>query len=225
MESSASSIMEYRIRILRYNQEEDKEPQFVSYKVPENARATVLDALIGIYTEIDSTLAFRFSCRYQKCGLCSGMVDGCAKCLCMVSLKDGMELRPLAGLPVLRDLVIERRFILDFLSRYQVYIPERKVSKSPENLIANQTYHHLCGCKECLCCLSHCPRYSFKSAPFSGPYFFVKLAQLHFDPRDGIDRTAQTKTLGISQCADCRKCYCPFGIKIYQSAIQPLLCP
>lgn len=216
-------MKECRIGILRYNPEKEKEPRIVSYLVPEGARTTVLDALIGIYTEIDSTLAFRYSCRYQKCGLCSCMVDDRAKCSCMVSIKNGMELRPLSGLPVLRDLVIDRRFALDFLSRYQVYIPEREVCKGPENLNTTQTYHHLFGCKECLCCLSHCPRYSFERAPFFGPYFFVKLAQLHFDPRDGIDRIAQAKTLGISQCRDCGKCYCSYGIRIYQAAIQPLL--
>ncbi len=216
-------MKEWKIRILRFDPEEDKKPDFTSYRVPENARATVLDALIGIYTEIDSGLAFRYSCRYHKCGLCSCMIDGRAAPSCKVHLKDGMEVGPLAGLPVLRDLVTDRRFVFDFLSRYEVYLPEREDPRIPAKLTATQTYHHLSGCRECLCCLSHCPRYDFTAAPFSGPYFYVKLAQLHFDPRNAIDRVAQAKTLGISQCANCRKCYCPYGIKIFRHAIQPFL--
>lgn len=223
MEGSADRVTEWRIRILRYNPEEDREPGFASYLIPEDARTTVLDALIGIYAETDSTLAFRYGCRYQKCGLCSCMVNGHARFACMVRAKDGMELQPLEGLPVLRDLVIDRRFILDFLSQYQVYISEKSGLKFPEKLIATRTYHHLMGCKECLCCISHCPRYSFKRAPFFGPYFFVKLAQIHFDPRNRVNRIAQAQTLRISECSNCGKCYCPIGIRIYRDAIQPLL--
>ena len=53
-------MQNWKIRILRFNPEEDRDPHFVSYHVPENTRATVLDALIGIYSQIDPTLAFRF---------------------------------------------------------------------------------------------------------------------------------------------------------------------
>ncbi len=216
-------MKEWKMRILRFNPDIDKKPHFVSYRVPEIARATVLDALIGIYTEIDSALAFRYSCRYHKCGLCSCMVNGRAKCTCMVKVRNNMELRPLAGLPVLRDLVVDRRFVLDFDYQYQIYIAEKEISEGLEALIATPYYHHLSSCKECLCCLSHCPKYNFETAPYSGPYFYVKLAQLHFDPRNKIDRLTQAQALGISKCADCGKCYCPYGIKIFQCAIQPLL--
>ena len=51
---------------------------------------------------------------------------------------------------------------------------------------------------------------------FGGPLTFVKLAQLHFDPRDSEDRRAQAKALGVGTCRSCQtRCACPIGVRIY----------
>jgi len=216
-------MKEHKVTIWRYNPEEDREPYPVSYPVPSNGRITCLEAMMDIYTRLDSTLAFRYSCRYQKCGLCSCMINGRPGCLCRIRLKEETELKSLQGLPVLRDLVTDRRFLMDFLSQYRVYISAKPLFENEAKLRVPETYYDLIRCRECLCCVSACPGYDFSKKPFCGPYFFVKLAQLHFDPRNRIDRPAQARALGIEQCRNCGKCHCPFGINIFKSAIQPLL--
>ena len=69
-----------------------------------------------------------------------------------------------------------------------------------------------------------CPRFDLQDRGFGGPLSFVKLAQLHFDPRDSRDRRAQAKALGVRSCLSCRpRCSCPVGVPIYRAAIEPLL--
>ncbi|MGE5576918.1 MAG: 4Fe-4S dicluster domain-containing protein [Syntrophothermus sp.] len=81
------------------------------------------------------------------------------------------------------------------------------------------------ACTECLCCLAACPRYHYEDPSFGGPYLFVKLAQLHSDPRDAADRRKQAWEMGIGECEGCGKCYCPNGVDIFKKAIGPLSSP
>jgi succinate dehydrogenase/fumarate reductase iron-sulfur protein len=84
-------------------------PVKVTYEVPWQDRMRVMDALNYIRENHDSTLAFRFSCRYYaKCGTCAAMVNGKPVLTCYEEAKDGMLVEPLANFPVIRDLVIDR---------------------------------------------------------------------------------------------------------------------
>jgi succinate dehydrogenase/fumarate reductase-like Fe-S protein len=76
---------------------------------------------------------------------------------------------------------------------------------------------------ECLACNATCPGYDFEKNPLLGPYVFVKLAQLHLDPRNEIDRRKQVQELGLGGCGECRKCYCIHGINIRKHAVQALV--
>ena len=85
-------------------------------------------------------------------------------------------------------------------------------------------YGELARCTECLACLAGCASFDLEDGSFGGPLSFVKLAQLHFDPRDGQDRRAQARALGVTTCLSCKtKCSCPVGVPIYRTAIEPLL--
>ena len=84
----------------------------------------------------------------------------------------------------------------------------------------------LLGCLECLCCHARCPEVAAAAGnldSFAGPFVFLKLAQLHLDPRDRVDRKTQAHRLGVSRCLNCRHCSCPQGIPLYREAILPLL--
>jgi succinate dehydrogenase/fumarate reductase-like Fe-S protein len=94
-------------------------------------------------------------------------------------------------------------------------------------------YEDLAKCTECPACLATCPSFDVgnlgnpddpERPGFGGPLTFVKLAQLHLDPRDSEDRRAQAKTLGVGTCLSCQtRCSCPIGVRIYSSAIEPML--
>jgi succinate dehydrogenase/fumarate reductase iron-sulfur protein len=142
---------------------------------------------------------------------------------CFTDVKDGMKIAPLARMPVVRDLVIDRTAFFETLRELQLYIPEQKDILEPQTLIEPDEHVKLVGCLECLACNATCPCFDFARNAFPGPYMFVKLAQLHFDPRNTLDRRRQARDLGIETCADCGKCYCIHGINIKRDAIGTLL--
>jgi succinate dehydrogenase/fumarate reductase-like Fe-S protein len=75
-----------KISIRRYDPETDGEPRWADYAVPGSERTTVLEALMHIYEHVDSTLAFRFGCRFNKCGLCAVEVDGKPRMACFTDV-------------------------------------------------------------------------------------------------------------------------------------------
>lgn len=87
--------------------------EFRRYAVPARENQTVLDVVTHIQREIDPTLAYRFACRVGMCGSCAMTVNGRARWTCRTQVRkvvgaDGaLELRPLANLPVIRDLATD----------------------------------------------------------------------------------------------------------------------
>jgi succinate dehydrogenase/fumarate reductase iron-sulfur protein len=198
--------MSIRISIRRYDPEQGGEPEWVAYDVPADERTTVLETLMYLYENKDPTLAFRFGCRFDKCGLCAVEVNGRPRMACFTEIKNGMKIGPLRGMPVVRDLVIDRTAYFEALRDLEIYIPEQGEISTPQVIRQSKVHKKLLSCVECLACNATCPVYDFAKNPLAGPYVFVKLAQLRFDPRNTIDRRAQARELGVEACADCGKC-------------------
>ncbi len=211
------------IEIWRFDPTRDAEPRPQRFEVPAEDGATVLQALMHVYEELDSSLAFRCGCRYQYCGLCALEVDGHAVLSCITPLKDGQVLKPLRHLPVARDLLVDRAWVFERMRSLELYIPEPPVVEMPEQFFEPEEHKHLMRCTECLACLASCPHYDSGDDSFGGTYTFVKLAQLHFDPRDHIDRVGQARALGIERCVTCRSCKCPVGVLAWKYATSVLL--
>ena len=214
--------MSINLSIRRYDPAKDGEPVWADYAVPAGERTTVMEALMHIYENTDPTLAFRFGCRFDKCGLCGVEVDGKPRMGCSTEAKDGMRIAPLAGMPVVRDLMIDRVAFFEALRELEIYIPEQGELSEPQVIRQSEEHKKLLSCVECLACNSTCPGYDFNKNPLLGPYVFVKLAQLHFDPRNKIDRRKQARDLGLGECSGCRKCYCIHGIDIRKLAVEAL---
>lgn len=186
-----------------------------AYIVPNPDGATVLEALHYIYEGPDPELAYRYGCRYRRCGLCGVMVDGKPRLACKEKLQTVNEIAPLTGLPLLRSLVVDRTSYMERLSKLYLF-PRGEEDEPLGTLWEHPLHSNLMNCVECLCCVSSCP-VCVVDDDFAGPYAFVKLAQLHLDSRDQADRKAQAAELGISACRDCRRCRCPNGIKLHQA--------
>lgn len=196
------------------------EGRWQEFGVPAGEGLTVLGALQYIREELDPGLAFRCGCRFRRCGLCALTVDGRPRMACHVQARDGQRIGPLAGLPVVRDLVVERGWVRRRALEYGISLAPREEPARP--LVEPPARWRLTACNECLACLSACPRWSWERKDFAGPYFFVQLAILHLDPRDGADRAAQARALGLEECRDCRRCRCPNGVAIYRDALRTL---
>lgn len=213
-----------KIFIERFDPETDVSPHLQEYTVPKEESSTVLEALLFVYERIDSTLAFRYGCRFKNCGLCAIEINDMPRLACTTKLKGAMRLQPLRHLPRIRDLVIDREPIERSLSHYKPYlIRHSHLSSELETFIYPESAKTLENCRECLACLAACPHFHYQEPAFGGPYAFVKLARLYYDPRDSIDRKEQIKSLGAQKCRECRKCRCVVGIPIYRLAIAPFI--
>jgi succinate dehydrogenase/fumarate reductase iron-sulfur protein len=208
-----------KISIRRYDPETDGEPRWTDYALPESERMTVLEALMHIYEHVDSTLAFRFGCRFNKCGLCAVEVNGEPRMACFTDVKDGMRIAPLARMPIVRDLVIDRAAFFEALRELELYIPEQEDAQAPQVLQQSEIQKKLLGCVECLACNATCTEYDFEKNPLAAPYVFTKLAQLHLDPRNLIDRRRQARELGLDPCVKCGGCRCFHGINIHRDVL------
>ena len=98
-----------KFKIYRYDADAGKNPRLDTYEVDmDTCGPMVLDALIKIKNEIDSSLTFRRSCREGVCGSCAMNVDGTNTLACIKDLKEvsgEVKIYPLPHMPVLKDLV------------------------------------------------------------------------------------------------------------------------
>ncbi len=211
------------IHVHRFNPEADIEPVWKAYAVPYENKSTVLGALQYIQEKIDPSLAFRYGCRYRRCGLCAVEINGKPAMACYTYAEDGLRVGPLSGLHLIRDLVVDRKSIFEELRKYSLYLePSDGHNARLTPVMEPEQGARLRSCLECLSCISLCPHRS-SGEGYGVPLIYVRLAQLHFDPRDRKDRLAQAKLLGIDRCRSCNKCFCPNGIAIIKDAIKPLL--
>jgi succinate dehydrogenase/fumarate reductase iron-sulfur protein len=213
-----------KIRVRRFDPGSDPEPRWQEFDLPGADGESVLGVLQRIRETSDSTLAFRYGCRFKGCGLCTVEIDGRPLPACMIRAKDRMEVAPLGSFPVLRDLAIDRRPLAERFARLGLHLLPPEGEKPPASFEVPPAYGELARCTDCLACLVGCPSFDLESGRSGGPLAFVKLAQLHLDPRDGEDRKAQAKALGVHACVSCQdRCTCPVGVPIYRAAIQSLL--
>ncbi len=86
---------------------------WAEFAVPARENQTILDVVTQIQREQAPDLAYRFSCRVGMCGSCAMEVNGRARWTCRTHVKrvavpgETLEIRPLANLPVIRDLVTD----------------------------------------------------------------------------------------------------------------------
>ncbi len=226
------------ITVKRFNSGSIKTRWEETYVLPLEERATVLQALQYIYENLDPSIAFEYSCRYDRCGLCGVEINGRPCLACTAFLNDHrITVAPLSNLTVIRDLVIDREPYEKLLKDELIYYSGEGLTESSNCEEAKAEHHFkpilvppglesLLSCVECLCCHAACPKLDSDDTDltrFAGPLVFLKLAQLHLDPRDLEDRKAQARRLGIEQCTACRRCYCSRGIPLYRLAIETLL--
>ncbi len=215
--------MNLQVSVQRYNPETNGKPEWQEYSVPATDRMSVLEALMYIYENLDPTLAFRFGCRFNKCGLCAVEVDGRPRMGCFTEIKNGARIGPLKHMPIVRDLVIDRTAYFNALRELQLFIPEQEQPQEPQVLVEPDARKRLLHCVECLACNATCSNYDFKKNPLVGPYVFVKLAQLHLDPRNTIDRRKQAEDLGVRNCFTCKGCSCIHGINLKKDVLGTLV--
>ena len=179
-----------RFSIYRFNPEKDKRPRMQQYDVALGAHdRMLLDALMRIH-EQDDSLGFRKSCREGVCGSDAMSINGRNGLACVTplrGLREPVELCPLPGFPVIRDLIVDMtRFFAQYRS-IKPYVENYEPQGERERLQSPEERAQLDGLYECIlcaCCSGFCPSYWWNPERFLGPATLLQAMRFIADSRD-----------------------------------------
>lgn len=179
-------------KIYRFDPESAENPRTETYDVDmDSCGPMVLDGLIKIKNEMDTTLTFRRSCREGICGSCAMNIDGtntlaCTKPIAEVSGEVGIF--PLPHLPVIKDLVPD---LSNFYAQYASIKPwlqtDTPAPASEERLQSPEDREKIDGLYECIlcaCCSTSCPSYWWNGDRYLGPAILLQAYRWLVDSRD-----------------------------------------
>jgi succinate dehydrogenase / fumarate reductase iron-sulfur subunit len=180
-----------KFQIYRYDPEEKQNPRLDSFEVDlADCGPMVLDALIKIKTEADSSLTFRRSCREGICGSCSMNIDGENTLACTKAIDEiegDVKIYPLPHMSVIRDLVVDfTRFWAQYEStrpwlQTSGAAPEKERLQSPED---RAKLDGLYECILCASCSTSCPSYWWNGDKYLGPAVLLQSYRWLIDSRD-----------------------------------------
>ena len=178
-------------RIYRFDPDSGENPRLDSYEVDMAACGPmVLDALIKIKNEVDSTLTFRRSCREGICGSCAMNIDGLNTLACTKAcgdIKGDVTIYPLPHMPVVKDLVPD---LTQFYAQYAAVkpwlqtttpAPEKEWKQGRED---REKLDGLYECILCACCTTSCPSYWWNGDRYLGPAALLQAYRWLIDSRD-----------------------------------------
>jgi succinate dehydrogenase / fumarate reductase iron-sulfur subunit len=179
-----------RFKIYRYDPDKDSNPYMHDYDIKlESTDCMLLDALIRIKHHDDS-LSLRRSCREGVCGSDAMNINGKNGLACitrLADLKEPVELRPLPGLPVIRDLVVDMSQFFKQYHSVQPYVVNEEAAPDKERLQSPAERAELDGLWECIlcaCCSTSCPSFWWNPDKFVGPAGLLWAYRFLADSRD-----------------------------------------
>ena len=180
----------HTFHIYRYDPDLDRKPRMQTLKVAVDAsERMLLDTLIRLKS-IDPSLSFRRSCREGVCGSDAMNINGKNGLACLTNMRtlpDTVVLKPLPGLPVIRDLIVDMtQFFKQYHSIKPCLVndeppPERERLQSPQE---RDELNGLYECILCACCTSACPSYWWNPDKYVGPAGLLQAYRFLVDSRD-----------------------------------------
>ena len=179
-----------KLSIYRYDPDKDAKPYLQDLEVElEHSDRMLLDVLIKAKAQDDS-LAFRRSCREGVCGSDAININGKNGLACVTRVADlpaHVALRPLPGLPVIRDLIVDMTQFFKQYHSIKPYLvndeapPERERLQSPQE---REALNGLYECILCACCSTACPSFWWNPDKFVGPAGLLQAYRFIADSRD-----------------------------------------
>ena len=222
-DSAAQNVKTFSI--YRWSPDDDDNPRMDEFEVDlDECGPMVLDALIKIKSEVDSSLTFRRSCREGICGSCSMNIDGTNTLACLKSIDDvkgDVKIYPLPHMPVVKDLVPDLTHAYAQLTSIEPWLktdtpaPEGKERKqSPEE---RQEIDGMWECVLCFSCTTSCPSYWWNGDKYLGPAVLLQAYRWINDSRDGDKKERLKKVadeLKLYRCHTIMNCTnsCPKGL-------------
>ena len=214
------------ISLYRYDPDADAKPRMeqLQLEVPEGRDIMVLDVL-ELLKEQDPSIAYRRSCREGVCGSDGINMNGKNGLACITPISEAapkgkLTLRPLPGLPVVRDLVVDMSQFYRQYERIKPYLlnddppPPQERLQSPEE---REKLNGLYECILCACCSTACPSFWWNPDKFVGPAGLLQAYRFIADSRDTAteerladleDPFSVFRCRGIMNCVD----VCPKGL-------------
>ncbi len=178
-------------KVYRWNPDDEANPRVDSYEIDlDSCGPMVLDALIKIKNEVDSTLTFRRSCREGVCGSCAMNVDGTNTLACIKPIEDikgDANVYPLPHLPVVKDLVPDLNTVYAQYASIEPWLKTESPEPTGERLQSPEERKQLDGLWECIlcfCCSTSCPSYWWNGERFLGPAVLLQAYRWIADSRD-----------------------------------------
>ena len=182
----------YHFSIYRYDPDKDEAPYMQEISVECDAMdKKLLDALLKVKAKDDS-LSFRRSCREGLCGSDAMNINGKNALACLVDLDEfpagkPIVLRPLPGLPVIRDLIVDMTQFFKQYHSVKPYLINESPAPARERLQSQEGRKSLDGLFECIlcaCCSTACPSYWWNPDKFVGPAGLLSAYRFIADSRD-----------------------------------------
>jgi len=184
----------------------------------------VLDVL-NLIKERDQSLSYRRSCREGVCGSDGVNMNGknglaCITPVSEVAASGKLVVRPLPGLPVIRDLVVDMGVFYKQYQRIKPYLQNATPAGGRERLQSPEDRAKLDGLYECIlcaCCSTSCPSFWWNPEKFVGPSGLLQAYRFLADTRDEAteERLADLDDpFSVFRCRGIMNCVsvCPKGL-------------
>lgn len=214
------------VSVYRYNPETDDAPymQDVHIDIPGGKDIMVLD-LLQLLKEKDTSMTFRRSCREGVCGSDGMNMNGTNGLACITPLSsvvkdDKLVLRPLPGLPVIRDLIVDMSQFYRQYEKVKPFLINDTPAPAIERLQSPEERAELDGLYECIlcaCCSTSCPSFWWNPDKFIGPSGLLQAYRFLADSRDTATRERLADLddpFSVFRCHGIMNCVnvCPKGL-------------
>lgn len=219
-----------KVSIYRYNPETDREPWMKDYEVDTQGKDLMVLDVLALVKEQDPTLGYRRSCREGVCGSDGMNINGKNGLACITPLsevapgvregKKALVIRPLPGLPVVRDLVVDMTMFYDQYEKVKPWLQNDRPAPAVERLQSPEDRAKLDGLYECIlcaCCSSSCPSFWWNPEKFLGPAALLQSYRFLADSRDDATRERLSELddpFSLFRCRGIMNCVavCPKGL-------------
>lgn len=213
------------VEVYRYNPETDSAPYMQNYQVDTQDKDLMVLDVLELLKSQDPSLAYRRSCREGVCGSDGMNINGknglaCIKPLSECVEKNTLVLRPLPGLPVVRDLVIDMSQFYAQYRKIEPYLQNDTPAPAIERLQSPEDRAKLDGLYECIlcaCCSTSCPSFWWNPDKFIGPAGLLQAYRFLIDSRDTATEARLAKLddpFSVFRCHGIMNCVavCPKGL-------------
>lgn len=214
-----------QVSVYRYNPETDKAPYMQDFEIDTKGKDIMVLDVLHLVKEKDNGMSYRRSCREGVCGSDGVNMNGKNGLACITPLSDVVKnkkliIRPLPGLPVIRDLVVDMTLFYKQYERIKPFLINDTPTQGIERLQSPEEREKLDGLYECIlcaCCSTACPSFWWNPDKFVGPSGLLQAYRFLIDSRDTAtkERLAELDDpFSVFRCHGIMNCVavCPKGL-------------